>query len=61
MDVVEEQGDVSTKVAAINGQETQAERPCRAGGLSPGAAIVTDQLSKRLMEVREFRFGVEQA
>jgi hypothetical protein len=33
MDVVEEQGDVSTKVAAINGQETQAERPCGARGL----------------------------
>jgi hypothetical protein len=62
MDVAEEGGDVSTKVKAINGQETQAEKPCGVGGLSLGAAIViTDQLSKRLMEVREFCFDVEQA
>jgi hypothetical protein len=61
MDGAEEGGDVSTKVKATNGQETQAEKPCGVGGLWPGAAIViTDQLLKRLMEVREFRFDVEQ-
>jgi hypothetical protein len=40
MDGAEEGGDVSTKVKATNGQETQAEKPCGVGGLWPGAAIV---------------------
>jgi hypothetical protein len=38
----EEEGEVSTKVKPISGQETQAERPCGVGGLWSGAVIVTE-------------------